>query len=638
MKYQKMILGHKTLITIITGSLILVAEAARFLFQQPILYTFALAIASVIGFLPIAIQAFQAARVKVISIDLLVSIAVAGAFIIGEYSESAIVEFLFLFGHFLEQKTLEKTRSAIQKLVQLAPASAWKIVGETIEKVAIEEVAIGDTLLVKTGAQIPVDGIVTEGNGYVNEASVTGESNTVHKTNESRVFAGTILDNGTLKVQAQRVGEDTTFGKIIELVEEAQDSKSNAEDFIDRFAKYYTPFVLLLAVVVGFISMDVRLAITILVLGCPGALIIGVPVSNVAGIGNGAKNGILIKGSEVMDIFHHVDTMVFDKTGTLTNGKPSVAVIKEYTSDASVFLGLAAAAERESDHPLGEAIVQYADKRGLSDYSDYQLGRTIVHKGKGIEAEINGQPVLIGNQQLMNEQKISLAEDVRKEEEELQATGHSTVFLAVDREIVQLIGIKDQIRPGVKETLVQLKQEGIKQLIMLTGDNQLTAEHTGRELDLTEIHGGLLPEQKAAFIRKLQQEGNIVAFVGDGINDSPSIALADIGIAMGNGTDVAIETSDIVLMQSSFKKLVHAYQLTKKTMANMKENIAIAIGTVLLLLSGLLLGRIYMASGMLFHEMSILVVVINGMRLLSYRTKRKNLDTNQLSKLKEQVE
>lgn len=638
MKFQKKILAHKTVLTFINAFFIVSAVAGKFLFQQTVIYDIGMVLASVCGVLPIAIQAYQAAKVKVVSIDLLVTIAVIGAFVIGEYNESAIVTFLFLLGHLLEQKTLEHTRSAIQKLVKLAPATAWKLIENKAEEVAIEEVAVGDQLLVKTGAQVPVDGVVSEGTGYLNEAAVTGEAKSVYKEKKDQVFAGTILENGTLKIEAQRVGEDTTFGKIIELVEEAQDSKSSAERFIDRFAKYYTPLILVLALLTGLMTKDIRLAITILVLGCPGALIIGVPVSNVAGIGNGAKNGILIKGSEVMATFSRVETIVFDKTGTITNGKPSVAFAKFYEDQTIDYLSLIAAIEGESDHPLGQAIVNYAQQQGRKQSIAINVSDTVVVKGKGMTATADGIRLTLGNRALMEEAAISLTTEIEQTEKALQLQGNSVVFVAAEKQVIALFGIKDQIRPGVAQTLATLKSNGIKRLIMLSGDNQTTAEIVGKELGLSEVHGELLPEEKAAFIRRLQAAGEVVAFVGDGINDSPSIALADIGIAMGGGTDVAVETSDVVLIQSKFENLLHAYRLTKKTVRNMKENIAIAIGTVLFLLIGLIFGYVYMASGMFFHELSILIVIINGMRLLSYHPKSSKLDINQFVQMEETVE
>ena len=328
---QRHIIRNKNLITLLGGILIAVGFISKWTMGNMVIFTWSLIIASVIGLAPIAIQAFQALRFRVVSIDVLVTIAVGAAFLIQNYEEAAIVTFLFLFGAFLEQRTLNKTRSAIKELLDMAPESALKQMedGEFVE-VEVEDVGVGDVLLVKTGAKVPVDGTVLTGEGYINEASITGESIPVGKEKCSNVFAGTILDNGTIQIVADRVGEDTTFGRIIEMVEEAQDSKSEAERFIDRFAKYYTPAVLVIAFIIWLFSRDVELAITILVLGCPGALVIGVPVSNVAGIGNGASHGVLLKGSEVIRDFSRLDTMIFDKTGTLTLGNPSVSVTKTY--------------------------------------------------------------------------------------------------------------------------------------------------------------------------------------------------------------------------------------------------------------------------------------------------------------------
>lgn len=625
MKIQRTILKHKNHLAVVMGLLIVLAYFAKVVVQWPLGYTASLLVASIIGFVPIFIQSWQALKARVISIELLVTIAVAAAFVIGEYNESAIVTFLFLFGGLLEQKTLEKTRSSIKELTQLAPASALRVEGSEIVEVEIEDVEAGDVLVIKTGARVPVDGKITEGSVFLNEASVTGESSLSSKTLGDRVFAGTILENGTLKVTAEKVGEDTTFGKIIELVEEAQDSKSSAERFIDQFAKFYTPIVLLLALIVGLVTRDIRLAITILVLGCPGALVIGVPVSNVAGIGNGAKHGILIKGSEVTTLFSKIDTFVFDKTGTLTKGKPEVSQLKSYRGDASHTLRLLASVERESDHPLGQAILNYAKETNYA-----KVEQTQVIKGQGLEAIVAGQTVLVGNQQLLDAKQVTLDDTVLFDLKKLQAAGNSTILVAIDGQLTTLIGIKDQVRSEAKQALQALKASGAKRLIMLSGDNQATASQVGEELALDEIHGNLLPEDKAAFIKQLKAEGHKVAFVGDGINDSPSIALADVGIAMGSGTDVAVETSDVVLMKSGLNELAHAYGLTKKTVLNMKENIVLSIAVVLFLLVGLIFGYIYMASGMFVHELSIFVVILNGMRLLVYGKKKKKVDSYQV--------
>jgi Cd2+/Zn2+-exporting ATPase len=621
MKFQKWLQKHNTHITYLTGVLIVLGFLSRGLFHWETGYTTTFIAATIIGFLPVLIHAWQALRVKVVSIELLVSIAVIGALFIGEYNESAIVVFLFLFGSYLEQKTLQKTRSSIKTLTEMAPTKAW-VYQENgqVQETDIDEVDEGDELLVKTGAQVPVDGVITSGHGYLNEASVTGESRVVDKPVGATVFAGTILDNGTLRMKATRVGEDTTFGKIIELVEEAQDTKSHAEKFIDHFSRYYTPAVLLLGLIVWGFTQDIRLAITILVLGCPGALVIGAPVSNVAGIGNGAKRGVLIKGGEIMNTFSKVDSLVFDKTGTLTKGQTELVEMHAVPGQQHG-LAYTAAIEKESDHPLGKAILAYAEAHAM-DYSHLKVTQTQVIKGKGIRAVVENHNVLVGNRNLLTEAGVQLNPEQERRLAEMEEKGISTVLVAVDQEPALMLGIADTPRDGVKAALAALKTMGIKKMVMLTGDNARTAQAIAQQLGIDEVHAGLLPEDKVGYVEKLKQAGHTVAFIGDGVNDSPSLASAHIGIAMGSGTDVAVETSDIVLMKSRFSELVHAYGLTKKTVKNMKENIVIAIATVAFLLVGLILGYIYMASGMFVHEASILVVIMNGMRLLRYHTKQ----------------
>lgn len=618
---QRYILSQKNNITWISGILIVAGFIGRFALDNMLIFNWTLIIASILGVAPIAIQAYQALRVKVVSIDVLVTIAVIGAFVIQNFEESAIVTFLFLFGGYLEQRTLNSTRSAIKELTEMAPEVAFKQMenGE-FEEVDIWDVDEGDILQVRTGGKVPVDGTVVIGEGHINEASITGEADPVGKQTDSQVFAGTILENGTLQIRADRVGEDTTFGKIIELVEEAQDSKSEAERFIDRFSTWYTPTVLVGAFLTWLFTRDIELAITILVLGCPGALVIGVPVSNVSGIGNGAKNGVLLKGSEVIQDFSRVDTILFDKTGTLTVGNPEVAESKTY-GDADLALSYLASIENESDHPLAKAVL-----KDLGDIEMYEVDETDVVKGGGIVAQVNGSRVAVGNVALMEKENVKLTNEARKDFAAYEKRGNSLVITAVDGELKSLMGIRDQIRPGIKQDLQAMKALGVKNLIVLSGDNQGTVDLVAAELGLTEAHGNLLPEDKSAYLQKRQASGEIVAFVGDGVNDSPSLAMADIGIAMGGGTDVAIETSDVVLMNSDMSRLPHALGLTKKTASNMMQNIVIAVGTVLILLTAVFFSDwMNMSIGMLVHEGSILVVIFNGMRLLRYRLKEREV-------------
>lgn len=620
MKFQRWLQSVKNQIALTVGGLIAVAYGWYWLGGAVIVMQGLLLVASMMGVAPILMQAYQALKVKVVSIDLLVTIAVLGALIIGEFNESAIVTFLFLFGSYLEQRTLKKTRESIRALSEMAPQTAQVLAADgTTTTVDVDDVEIDDQVLVKAGAQVPVDGQVVQGSAYVNEASITGEAQLVKKIVGDAVYSGAIVDNGTLTVTATQVGDDTTFAQIIELVEEAQDSKSPAEKFIDRFATYYTPAVLVLALAIGLITRDFKLAITILVLGCPGALVIGAPVSIVAGIGNGAKHGVLIKGGEVVNAMAGIDTMVFDKTGTLTKGDTAVAHVQFYTAAEQATLAVTTAVEAQSDHPLATAIVQYARERGVTDLPTIERIETL--KGLGVQAEVAGQTIRIGRAKMMTEAGIRLTGAQIAAITASQTAGQSTVLVAVDQQVVLLIGIADTVKPEAKAALTRLKKAGVKHLVMLTGDNDQTAAAIAKAVGITEYYANLLPAEKVEFIKTYQANGQKVAFIGDGINDSPSLALADIGIAMGSGTDVAIETSDIVLMQSTLSELVYADYLTKATARNTVQNIVIAVGTVGLLLLGLMLGWVQMASGMFVHEISILVVIFNAMRLIRFKVR-----------------
>ncbi|MCT0046229.1 MAG: heavy metal translocating P-type ATPase [Lactococcus lactis] len=613
MKLQALLKKYSNQLTGLSALLILIAYSGKYLLNSYFLWAFALLLATFIGLVPIAFQAVQALKFKQVSIELLVSIAVIAALFIQEYEESAIVTFLFAFGAFLEKKTLEKTRSSIKSLTEITPSTALRISGEVID---IDDVKINDELLVKTGAQIPVDGSIYEGAGFVNESSISGESAEIKKGVGDKVFAGTLLENGSLLIQAEKVGEDTTFGKIIELVEEAQDTKSSAEKFIDRFAKYYTPSVLVLSFLIFIVSQDIKLAITLLVLGCPGALVIGPPVSNVAGIGNGAKKGILIKGGNIMTNFSQTDLLLFDKTGTLTKGKTQVSITKNYGASTEL-INQVAMLESQSDHPLAKAII---DKIG--EFTKVPLQNIEVIKGQGISAD----HLLIGNEKLLENHQIFLNAQQKNDLMKLQKHGLSTVLIADDK-VRLLYGITDKIRPNVKETLTRLKKQGIKELIMLTGDNESTAQSIAQQVGISQVYANLLPEDKAKIVQDYKLAGKKVAFIGDGINDSPSIALADVGIAMSSGTDIAIETSDIVLMSSNFDNLSYAHSLAKSTRKNMRQNILIALFVVIFLLSGLILGNssgfigqyVNMATGMFVHEASILLVILNAMRLIPHK-------------------
>ncbi len=575
--------------------------------------------ATIIAMLPIGIKAYQAMRMKLFSIELLVTIAVIGALFIGEYVESSIVTFLFLFGSYLEVRTLERTRSSIKELTEMAPQEANLILADDSRKVIdVDDVVIGNRIAILPGGMIPVDGKVLSGEAEVNEAAVSGESIPVLKMNGDQVLSGTILDSGYLEIEAEKVGDDTTFSKIIELVEEAQDSKSNAERFLDRFAQYYTPGVLVLSIIVWFITRDLHLAITFLVIACPGALVIGAPVSNVAGIGNGAKNGSLIKGGEVIEKLSKVDTLVFDKTGTLTKGRPEVTDFKVFDGDEMKLTGLIGKLETASEHHLGRAIVEYAEK--TADLSAYTMQQASGVKGRGIEGTINNHSIIAGNRKMLMENGIDMPESIEAYALEREKKGNTAVFAAVDSKLTAVISIADKIRDDAKEALETMRHNGIKHIVMLTGDNRHTAAAVAAELGIDEVHAELLPEDKVTHVKRLKEEGRMISMAGDGINDAPAIATADVGLAMGKGgTDISMETADVVLMADKLTQYAHALSLSKGTMRNMKQNIIIALVTVALLLVGVLMGGVNLAIGMFAHEASVLIVILNAMRLIKFK-------------------
>jgi Cd2+/Zn2+-exporting ATPase len=611
---------HKNHITGLAGMLIVIGYMSGLLGNGNF-KTLTLIFATIIASIPIFKKAFQALRMKAFSIELLVTIAVIGALVIGEYFESAVVTFLFLFGDYLETRTLEKTRSALKELVDLAPQEAIVIRGGINLTIPIEEVVKGDRVIIRSGGKVPVDGSIITGRASLNEAAITGESVPATKVVDDKVFSGTIVDSGYIEIVAEKVGDDTTFAKIIELVEEAQESKSKTEKFLNKFANIYTPAVVILSILVYAITRDLHLSITFLVVACPGALVIGAPVSNVAGIGNGAKNGVLIKGGEVMDRFSKVDTLVFDKTGTLTKGKPEVTDIKLFNSqNPNELLRLVAQAETISEHHLGQTIVKEAKARKLILANAPQDVEVI--KGNGIRANVEGHRVAIGNRKLMKTEQIIMTEEILEYAVNREKEGNTAIFAALDGQIAGIFSIADQIREDAPRALAELRKNGIKKIIILTGDNRHTAELVARKLGIDEYHAELLPEDKVNYVKKLRESGHIVAMAGDGINDAPAIATADIGLAMGEGgTDISMETADVVLMADKLMQLSHAYSLSKATIRNMKQNTFFAVGIVFVLLSGVLIGSVHLASGMFIHEASVLIVILNAMRLIRFNHK-----------------
>lgn len=566
--------------------------------------------AAVVAGWNIAISAIQALRIKMVSIDLLVVVAAIGALFINNYWESAAVTFLFALGKALEKATMNRTRKALSDLVDSAPETATKLHDDgSTETVEVWELMPGEKVLVRNGEQIPVDGRVISGFAGVDEASITGESVPAEKSEGAEVFAGTWLRSGVLRVEATAVGSESTLAKIIHRVEDAQDDKAKTQTFLERFSKWYTPGVMIAALAVGLITQNVELALTLLVIACPGALVISIPVSIVAGIGRSAKDGVLIKSGEYLEASAKVDAVVVDKTGTLTNGQPELTDVKvldpAYT--ANEVLQLAARAETASEHPLADAIIRGAKTRGL-EVELVESAQPVM--GKGIRAEVDGHAVAVGSAKLLdktpNEDRVM----------ELNAQGKTAMYVGVDGRAIGLVAVADTIRSDAPAAVKSLHDNGIK-VVMATGDAQRVAENVARELGVDEVHAEMMPEDKLDLVKELQSRGLVVAMVGDGVNDTPALAQADIGVAMGAaGSPAAIETADIALMADKLPRLPYALHLAQRTVRTMTLNIGIALATVAVLLAGVLLGGVTMSIGMLVHEASVLLVIGIAMLLL----------------------
>ena len=606
----------------VSGGLIVVALGLQNLFDLETIGSIFMVAAAVVAGTPIVIKAVRALFNRVIGIDLLVSVAAIGALFLGEFWESAAVTFLFAIGHALESATLNRTRSALAELVAVAPdVAVVERDGEQVE-IPAASVATDEIVLVKNGAKVPVDGVVVSGHGSIDEASITGESIPAEKSEDSKVFAGTVSAGGFLKVRATGVGADTTLARIIHRVEEAQDAKARTAQFMDRFSKWYTPAIMVGAVLVWLFTRDVTLALTLLVIGCPGALVISIPVSVVAGIGRAARDGILIKGGEFLETSAKIDAVALDKTGTLTSGKPRLTdvVVLDPTFTRTDVIRWAALAEAGSEHPLARPILDAAAAENVSP--DGISGDVEPVPGKGIMAVADGHRVLVGNAALLEQMNVTTAK-AAPAADELAAAGNTPMIVAIDDTVAGVIAMADTLRPDAAQMIAQLHRAGVRKVVMLTGDAPRVAQAVAAQTGIDEVHAGLLPEDKLTVVQQLQSEGHTVAMVGDGVNDAPALASADIGVAMGAaGSAVAVETADIALMSDDLQKLPEAIGLAKRTVSTMHQNIAIAMVTVVALLAGVLFGGVTMAIGMLGHEVSVLVVIVNAMKLLRrHRTK-----------------
>ena len=540
------------------------------------------------------------------------------------YESAAVVLTLVSLGKFLESRNMQKTKGAITALMRLAPDTA--ILADSGREVPTESLKTGDTVLVKPGQRVPVDGVVTKGESSVNEAMLTGESLPVEKAVGSEVIGGSVNQNGVLYVQVTRTGEDTTLARIIRFVEDAQGKKAPISKTADKVAGVFVPTVIIIAVLAAIawaiagqpFAFVLRVFTSVLVIACPCALGLATPTAIMVGTGLGAKHGILIRSGEILEITHSVDTVVLDKTGTVTEGAPAVTEVIPYNCDETALLKTAAAIEASSAHPLAAAITAYAAQKGLTEPEKPEQFENL--SGRGLTARLDGRTVLAGNRRLLEEQGVD-ASPLLADAERLSAQGQTPMFFAADGKLLGLISVADPVKETSAAAIQEMKKQGIR-AVLLTGDNRAAAEHIGSLVGVDEVIAEVLPEEKAGVVQKLQEQGRNVMMVGDGINDAPALTAATVGCAIGSGSDIAIESADIVLMRSDLRDVPRALRLSALTLRNIKQNlfwafcyntvgIPIAAG-LLYLFGGPLLSPMFAGAAM---SLSSVCVVGNALRL-----------------------
>lgn len=552
------------------------------------------------------------------------------------YESAAVILTLITLGKYFEAVSKGKSSEAIKKLMGLAPKTAQVIRGNEEIEISIDEVVVGDIIQVRPGEKIPVDGEIVSGSSAIDESMLTGESIPVEKSKESEVIGASINKTGSFQYRATKVGKDTVLSQIVKLVEEAQGSKAPIANLADQVSAVFVPIVIALAVLSGlawfFIGQEpwifsLSITISVLVIACPCALGLATPIAIMVGTGKGAENGVLIKSGEALETTHKVDTIVFDKTGTITKGTPTVTDL--ITSDdisEDELLQLAASAELGSEHPLGQAILSAAKSKEMKLLSTQSFNAI---PGHGIEVVVENKKILFGNERLMSENKISLGSFI-SQANQLAKEGKTPMYLSINKELVGIVAVADTLKEESKETIKKLHKMGLE-VAMITGDNKRTAKAIAKEVGIDRVLSEVLPEDKAEEIMSLQAEGKMVAMVGDGINDAPALAQADIGIAIGSGTDVAIESADIVLMRSDLMDVPTAIELSKQTIKNIKENLFWAFGYnilgipvamgLLYLFGGPLLNPMIAAAAMSFSSVS---VILNASRLKRFKPKSAN--------------
>lgn len=558
--------------------------------------------------------------------DLLMVVAALGAIALGEYVEAAVLLFLFSLGHALEEMATDRARDAIRKLGSLSPKTALVWRGGAAQEVPVETLAIGDVVVVRPGVRLPVDGTVLVGTSAVDQAPVTGESVPVDKTVGDKVFAGTVNGEGALEVTVTRLSKDNTLSRVMQMVQEAQGQKTRTQQATERFTRWFVPAVLSGAVLLIFIPplFGVPLreaflrAMTLLVAASPCALALGAPSAMLAGVAQAARRGVLVKGGVHLETLGSVDAIAFDKTGTLTHGRPevtSVVLAEGAKPDEGRLLSIAAAVETRSGHPLAQAVVRAAAARGLELP---EAGSVESLTGRGLRSEVNGARVLIGNRKLMIEEGLPLSPVFEATLKDLEMEGKTTAIVAVGSEVSGALALADTPRNDARAAIVRLKDQGIKRMFLLSGDNTRVATALARSLGISDVRAELMPEDKVKAIRDLGA-GLTVAMVGDGVNDAPALSTAAVGIAMGGaGTDVALETADVALMADDLSGLPFVVGLGRATRAIVRQNLAVAIGVIAVLMVSTVAGFTSITSAIVLHEGSTLIVALNSLRLLRF--------------------
>ncbi len=547
---------------------------------------------------------------KKIGTELFITIAVIISVLGKEYLAGAVVLMIILIAEYIASASTEKARASIRELIGSVPKTALLKKNNSELIIDIVDLKIGDVILVKAGEKIPVDGKVVSGSGSVNQAPITGESLPHEKTVGSEAFAGTILELGALDIEMTKAGEDTVFSRIISLVEDAESQQAPIEKFTDKVASWLIPVVFIFVATVYFFTRDVKLVIALLIFTSPAELGLATPLVTIAAIARAAREGILIKGGLFLEELAKVDTIVFDKTGTLTVGSPVVNKVEIIDSNYNEenLVQFAATVDRRSSHPLAKAILNYADKLNLTYFEPENFE---VIKGRGVSAKVQGKSVLLGNKLFMEENQtpsINSSENITD----------TVIYLSIENKLAGIFYISDAIREGAKEMIQGLRKSGIKNIVMLTGDNPETAKYVSNQIGITDFRANLLPEDKINSIKELQKDGSKVAMVGDGINDAPALVQANIGIAMGAmGTETAMEAADIVLMQDKLEKIAKARAISKRAFRTIKENIFVGVGVVHVIgITLVLLKVIGPIEAAAIHLLPDTLVFINSIKLL----------------------